>query len=307
MIRTDDACEMARLLVSASTHAQAYDQRADFLLERMAQRLGAKLAVFGMIRIVPGAPAPEPLHARRVSSMSAEELASLHAYYADIRAVPDPALARCVAKMTTTVGPVSVRRADLVNDEEWYASDHVRNCRRPGGVDDELLSGMPASEPGVYYACSFHKPWGEPGFTERDRDLVFLFQTSVGWVFEDLARECEGDAVIAALSARRAMTLAALLTGDSEKQAAIRLGVTAHTVHQHTKALHRALGVGSRGELLARCYALRISSEKVQARVNSRGRVAFPVENDPDRVVPKPARKAASAARPARSGWVRPR
>lgn len=307
MIRTEDARFVAQILLDARACSDSYDQRADSLLSVMAQRLGTKLAVFGMVRIVPDAPAPEPLHARRVSSMSAEELGALHAYYADMRAVPDPALARCVEKMVTTIAPVCVRREDLVSDEEWYASDHVLRCRKLGGVDAELLSGAPAAEPHTYHACSFHKAWGEPGFTERERDLVFLFQTSVGWIFDDLAREREGEAVVRALPVRRGLALAALLRGDSEKQAARRIGVTAHTVHQHIKALHRTLGVASRGELLARCFALRITSAKLEAAATTQGKVAFPLQDDPDHARPARARKAA-AKRPSRGtrGSVRP-
>jgi DNA-binding CsgD family transcriptional regulator len=43
-----------------------------------------------------------------------------------------------------------------------------------------------------------------------------------------------------------------LLAGDAEKQAAMKLGLSPHTVHQYTKTLYRAFGVNSRGELLAR-------------------------------------------------------
>ena len=42
-----------------------------------------------------------------------------------------------------------------------------------------------------------------------------------------------------------------LLAGLSEKEAASRLGLSRHTVHEYTKALYRAFGVHSRGELLA--------------------------------------------------------
>ena len=128
---------------------------------------------------------------------------------------------------------------------------------------------------------------------------MFLFQTSVGWIFDDLAKEREGERVVGSLPGRRGLTLAALLRGDSEKQAARRLGVTAHTVHQHVKALHRELGVGSRGELLARCFALHITPAKLEAAATTQGKVAIPLEDDPDLRKPRLARKAASA-RPSR-------
>jgi DNA-binding CsgD family transcriptional regulator len=42
-----------------------------------------------------------------------------------------------------------------------------------------------------------------------------------------------------------------LLAGDAEKQAAQKLGLSRHTVHEYTKILYRIFGVNSRGELLA--------------------------------------------------------
>ena len=44
---------------------------------------------------------------------------------------------------------------------------------------------------------------------------------------------------------------AQLLAGASEKELAYELNVSPHTVHEHVKAIHRAFGARSRGELLA--------------------------------------------------------
>ena len=54
------------------------------------------------------------------------------------------------------------------------------------------------------------------------------------------------------LSPRMEQTLRSLLSGDSEKQVATRMGVSPHTVHVYVKAIYRKYGVSSRGELLAR-------------------------------------------------------
>lgn len=53
------------------------------------------------------------------------------------------------------------------------------------------------------------------------------------------------------LPPRLKQTLTCLLAGDSEKQAARRLGLSPHTVHVYVKSLYRRFGVNSRGELLA--------------------------------------------------------
>lgn len=57
------------------------------------------------------------------------------------------------------------------------------------------------------------------------------------------------------LSPRLQQTLASLLAGDSEKQAAAKMGVSPHTVHVYVKSLYRRYNVSSRGELLAKWVA----------------------------------------------------
>jgi DNA-binding CsgD family transcriptional regulator len=54
------------------------------------------------------------------------------------------------------------------------------------------------------------------------------------------------------LSPRMRQTLEALMVGDSEKQIAIKLKVSQHTVHVYVKQLYNRFGANSRGELLAR-------------------------------------------------------
>ena len=55
----------------------------------------------------------------------------------------------------------------------------------------------------------------------------------------------------AGLSPRLVQTLDRLLQGDSEKQVAVRMGISRHTVHAHVKKLYRHFGVNARPELLA--------------------------------------------------------
>src|SRR5882724_4887295 len=53
------------------------------------------------------------------------------------------------------------------------------------------------------------------------------------------------------LTPRQTETLRLFLLGASEKQAALQLGVSRHTVHEHVKAIYRTLDVSSRSELMA--------------------------------------------------------
>jgi len=54
------------------------------------------------------------------------------------------------------------------------------------------------------------------------------------------------------LPPRVRQTLDRILAGDSEKQIALRLGISRHTVHVYIKTLYRRYAVSSRGELVAR-------------------------------------------------------
>jgi DNA-binding NarL/FixJ family response regulator len=58
------------------------------------------------------------------------------------------------------------------------------------------------------------------------------------------------------LPPRLSRTLACLLQGDSEKQAALRLGLSRSTVHGYVSELYVRFGVQSRAELLVRCLRL---------------------------------------------------
>lgn len=61
------------------------------------------------------------------------------------------------------------------------------------------------------------------------------------------------DAFISDLPPRLQETLRHLLNGDSEKQVAIKMQLSRHTVHVYVKALYKRFDVNSRAELLSRC------------------------------------------------------
>lgn len=298
---TDDARFVTRLMLDARAVSDAYAPRADFILQGLIKRLDLKLALVGMVRIVPGRPAPELLHGRRVGTMSPDELRAMHSYYEDMNAVPDPALAASVGLLLRTPGALAARRIDLVTDDEWAASDNVRRCRLPGGVDDELLTGAPTGVPGEFIAMSLHRAIGAPPFTARDRDVAFFVQTSIDWLFADLAIEQEGERLIADLTPGRMAVLARLLAGDSAKQAASAVGSSVHAVNQQIKALHRHFKAASRGELLARCMALRLNAARVRAIAESPGRTTFPLDQDPEY-----RRRPRAAARAGANGRAKP-
>ncbi len=96
-----------------------------------------------------------------------------------------------------------------------------------------------------------HRGHGDAGyFTETDHRLLRILHAELGrfWRADVLAttRDPNRD-----LAPRLRQTLDQLLEGSSEKQIALSLQISQHTVHNYVKALHQRFNVSSRGELLA--------------------------------------------------------
>lgn len=140
----------------------------------------------------------------------------------------------------------------LLSIDEYKRSAFYNDLCPILDADDALLSRRPIRGSGphvVSVCCGF----GEEPFTRREKALFALFHTELAAHFgKALATSTDP---IARLTPRRRQVLESLLDGDSEKQLARRLGISAATAHDHVKALYRHFGVGSRAELMA--YFLR--------------------------------------------------
>jgi DNA-binding CsgD family transcriptional regulator len=142
-------------------------------------------------------------------------------------------------------------RSRLVPDRDWYRSPHFHEHWRPGGVDHYVVAVGQATTGAATTLFNLSRSVGRPRFTRREVRLVRL-------VHEELGQMIGGRLAVspdpsASLPPRLRQTLSCLLDGDSEKQAAIRLGLSRHTVHQYVKELYRHFDVASRGELHVRC------------------------------------------------------
>jgi len=130
-----------------------------------------------------------------------------------------------------------------------FAAARPTQTVRAGG--SFMLSQYPLAHLGAVDQLGVHQMFGREHFTAAQHRLLRLLHVELGrlWMKDALkdARDpnCQ-------LPPRLAQTLAALQDGCSEKEVSNRLGISQHTVHNYVKALHRRLGVSSRGELLAR-------------------------------------------------------
>ncbi len=273
-VSTLDAAALCNLLLSARGDTAPVDTRCDVVLRGLCRLLDAKLVILGRARVAPGGPLTL-LDGRQYGTMSPDEQRAMHQYFADFNAVPDPAHCACLRMMIDQ--PVVVRHNDLVSEAEWAASPHVQQCRWPGGVDAAMYAATPAPVGDHHWdSLSLHRAKGAPPFSDRDRDLVGLLLRTTQWLFDDLRAAARGTSIVAQLTPRLRQALQRFLEGDAEKDAAVVLGLSRHTVHHYSKQLYSRFSVSSRSELLAACRDLGIRPEALSSVEGSSGRkVAF--------------------------------
>lgn len=146
---------------------------------------------------------------------------------------------------------VALRR-QLVDDRDWYASDHVNTIRKDLGQDDAVYARL-VSPAGETFGQCFLRPRGDRPFTERQRQILHAFSSSAAGLYL-LDTPTAGTALFARLAPRHRPVAERLLAGDSVKEAARRLGLSRHTVVEYAKAIHKAYGVSSRAELLVALF-----------------------------------------------------
>jgi DNA-binding CsgD family transcriptional regulator len=142
---------------------------------------------------------------------------------------------------------VTRTRQHLVEDRPYYASAFHNECHRPFGLDHGLLSRNQPPGRDWHHELSLERVQGAPPFGRRECRLMHLFQLEIGPLLGGALATPEEPP----LSPRQRQTLTALLEGDSEKQAARRLGLSVNTVHGYVTSLYKHFGASSRAELLA--------------------------------------------------------
>jgi DNA-binding CsgD family transcriptional regulator len=144
----------------------------------------------------------------------------------------------------------TVRREQIISDREWRHSVVFNDFVRRGGLDLGILSRQPMGRGDRANALILYPRSGEAPLPERGRRLVHLTQQELGPLL-GTALAVAGDPGWSALPPRWRQALDCLLDGDSEGQAALRLGISRLTLHDYVRGLYRHFGVSSRGELLA--------------------------------------------------------
>jgi DNA-binding CsgD family transcriptional regulator len=145
-------------------------------------------------------------------------------------------------------------RAQMMHDAEWYRSVVFNDWYKPVQLDDALYAHH-APRPAQIAGILLQRALADKPFEHRQQRLLSLFWRECARLLGTKLATHDAPSV-ADLPPRLRQVLACLLEGDGEKQVASHLGLSKHTIHEYLKRLHERFGVSSRGELLARCHAL---------------------------------------------------
>ena len=163
----------------------------------------------------------------------------------------DPTIDPYLMAMVNVPGRHITRgRNQLVADNEWYRSAYVQDYRRAANVDDNLGSYTRLDATGRACGTTLMKTWGARPFGRRERLLLHLFHTELGWMYRGLGQS-GNERRQPHLSKRESEVLARLLIGESEKQIAHFLGISKATVHEYVGQVYRKHSVSGRAELMA--------------------------------------------------------
>lgn len=146
-----------------------------------------------------------------------------------------------------------VIRADLVPDGEWYPTPYFERIQLALGFDHSLVSflALPNKAGANNGICLCRGADIRRDFDPRDRVRIQEANAAITSLLDGpLARFDEPCPT--RLPPRVRQVLTCLLEGDSDKQVAVRLRISPHTVNQYVKTIFTRFGVTTRAELLAR-------------------------------------------------------
>jgi DNA-binding NarL/FixJ family response regulator len=149
----------------------------------------------------------------------------------------------------------------FVGTREWRHSKLYNDYFRPAALEDRLLSfhqlpraSCASGEP-LYQGITLYRQRGDRLFGKRELRIVHYFHECCGPLIGSALATVAADP-LTELTPRAGQTLMLLGVGESEKRAAVRLGISRHTLHEYVKQLHRHFGVSHRRELLVNCRAV---------------------------------------------------
>jgi hypothetical protein len=156
----------------------------------------------------------------------------------------------------TFTGALRTRSLESVVDTpEWQRSRHYNEYVRACRLNDRITSSvqLPETSPIAAQVIVLHRSAPDGPYPQCAKRLVHLFHEELIPLLGRQLTLPGGPDEKAALPFQLQRVLRYLLCGDSEKQVAVRLGLSAYTVNRHVQRLYRRFDVHSRGELMFCC------------------------------------------------------
>ena len=157
------------------------------------------------------------------------------------------------------LGCATACRKELTDDATFYAAPMYTKFRQPLDCDDYVVSLRKVDIPERAEIIDIDRPHGASPFGPREVTLLKLLHDEIAPLV-GLRLSTEAHLSRDGLSRRLNETLSLLLDGSSEKEAAMKLGISPRTLHEYVSTLYKHFSVTSRAELLA--YFIRHRPEK---------------------------------------------
>jgi DNA-binding CsgD family transcriptional regulator len=247
-LRADDVRALLRLLGELRELGDQPPQWRRHLLARLARLCGTRAGLAGEVAVVgdPRGRAGVTVVHREEQGVAADEERRFEEDVVWNTHGPNDAIAGSWSRYGLRF---TAARRQLVADRVWYRSTVANERFRPFDCDDFIVAMTPVPGLRTIASIKLFRPWGDRRFGERERLLVELLTDELARDWAETEAPAPGDP---RLSRRQGEVLSLLAAGASEKEVASALNLSTHTVHDYAKALHRAFGVRSRSELLAR-------------------------------------------------------
>jgi len=236
--------------------AQSLDQALRYCMKQICAWIGAQNAFWlGTMRVAQGEPAV--LHSRfdwqmgpvvslnQVSTNRRRIRQSREVFVSD-----DPGQTNLA--MLAEVGQFRVRSlgTGLVDFDDFRQTPHYDYFYRESAISDRIWVVFPIDGDSESCFC-FDKYSGSGCFTEQELIIAGEALRGVKWFHRQILRSHGVGVRVSRLTPAEHRALHELLSGDSEKVIAERLGWTPATAHQYVKGLYRKFGVRRRAELMS--------------------------------------------------------
>jgi DNA-binding CsgD family transcriptional regulator len=228
-------------------------------------------AVFeGLSRLVPGEIVG--YHERELSShrlLTARETPSAAAYPGVAAAVSTFCAEYPLSMMRRSSETRALKISDFMSSRELHQLDYYNHGMRPLGIEHQMRLWLSAP-PGVARYLYVSRRRTDADFSERDRDLLELVRPSLVALRERFDAPISEHETDHDLTERETEILAWVARGKTNKEIAVLLVVSPHTVRKHLERTYEKLRVHTRTAAVERV-------RRPVARVPLTERLADPV------------------------------